>query len=379
MQRAGANIRKVRCVTENRFAAYAYKPKKADMVPFGMETTTSSLLGEILEADIGLKDTVTSLMAQAKSSGTMENYGRITQKFADFCSEKDYTYPKYTEKAALHFVIQCDKDKVSHAMLCQIKPALFLVEQMSGNEGSAWSELVNIFLIAAKRRAAIEKQPIQKAGILPEDTLFRLYPVCYQPHLNNVKTADPVMLRTIVRTVVVYFTFCRFNCYNKLQAQDFEDQGHSIQITFRSAKNDQFHNGQSTYIVENDSIVNPVAIVRTYFRLCGFKFGVKNGDLSFVNCVMRRSKTGWHADGRKSISYSTGTRNIRSMLMAVGISADKASDKSFKMLGVTRTLEAGTSLEVVRCQGRWKTLSMPLHYKVNSAQYKEQVASQVPP
>jgi hypothetical protein len=66
------------------------------------------------------------------------------------------------------------------------------------------------------------------------------------------------------------------------------------------------------------------------------------------------------------------------VLTSVSIVVDKASDKSFKMLGVTMTLESGTALENVRDQGRWKTLSMPLHYKVNSESFKKHVASQVP-
>ena len=78
------------------------------------------------------------------------------------------------------------------------------------------------------------------------------------------------------------------------------------------------------------------------------------------------------------MSYSTGTRDIRRMLASAGIFVDKASDKSFKMLGVTKTLESGTALENVRDQGRWKSLSMPLHYKANSIQYKKSVASAVP-
>jgi hypothetical protein len=264
------------------------------------------------------------------------------------------------------------------ATLCQIKPALMLVEQLAGKEGSAWTEIVNTFLVAAKRRAAIEKPAVKKAGILPDDTLFQLQPVCFQPHLMNTASADPVMLRTFVRAVVVYFTFCRFSCYSKLRAQDFEDLGDSIQITFQSSKNDQYHNGQSSFLVENDSIVNPVQIIRTYFKLCGFKFGQANGDTSLVNSIIRRTKSGWKADGAKSVSYSTGTRDIRRMLASAGIFVDKASDKSFKMLGVTKTLESGTALENVRDQGRWKSLSMPLHYKANLIQYKKSVASAVP-
>ncbi len=110
----------------------------------------------------------------------------------------------------------------------------------------------------------------------------------------------------------------------------------------------------------NDSFVNPVHIIWTYFRLCGFKFGLANRDKSLVNCVMRQKKSGWRADGKRSISYrNMGIRDIRNMLTSVGIFVDKASDKSFKMLGVTMTLESGTALENVRDQGRWKTLSMP--------------------
>ena len=376
MERVRSYVSRAKKASSNRFAEYAYKPKKE--APFGLQTNTSAVLGEILQADSSLKESVTGLMAQAKATSTMENYERVTKKFADFCVEKGYTYPDYSEKAILHFVIQADKDRASMATLCQIKPALMLVEQLAGKEGSAWTEIVNTFLVAAKRRAAIEKPAVKKAGILPDDTLFQLQPVCFQPHLMNTASADPVMLRTFVRAVVVYFTFCRFSCYSKLRAQDFEDLGDSIQITFQSSKNDQFHNGQSSFLVENDSLVNPVKIIRTYFKLCGFKFGQANGDTSLVNSIIRRTKSGWKADGAKSVSYSTGTRDIRRMLASAGIFVDKASDKSFKMLGVTKTLESGTALENVRDQGRWKSLSMPLYYKANSIQYKKSVASAVP-
>jgi hypothetical protein len=73
----------------NRFAAYVYKPKKKDvLVPFGLETTTSPLLSEILEADASLSESVKGLMSQAKAAGTMVNHDGMTKKFAKFCTEK---------------------------------------------------------------------------------------------------------------------------------------------------------------------------------------------------------------------------------------------------------------------------------------------------
>jgi hypothetical protein len=363
----------------NRFAAYAYKPKKKEVsVPFGLETKTSPLLNEILEADASLSESVKGLMSQAKAAGTMVNYDGMTKKFARFCAEKGYVYPDFTEKAALHFVIQMDKDGATMSSLCQVKPALALVEQLAGKKVSSFSKTVDTMLTAAKRRAAESKPIVQKAGKLPDDTLQRLYPVHYLPHLEGDKTADPVMLRTFVRTIVVYFTFCRFSCYSRLRAMDFEDYGDSILITFPFAKNDQFHQGNATCLVSNGTDLDPVKIVREYFRLCGFRFGAANGDMSKPNCVMRKLKKGWRADGTRGVSYTTGTNNLRAMMAKVGIHVARLSDKSVKSLAVTKAMRKGMTTGSAREHGRWKTEAMPLHYKTSSLEHKEDLARMIP-
>jgi hypothetical protein len=58
---------------KNRFAEFAYKPARVFNIPFGLETTTSNILSEILASDGSLTQSVAGLMAQAKASGTMEN------------------------------------------------------------------------------------------------------------------------------------------------------------------------------------------------------------------------------------------------------------------------------------------------------------------
>jgi hypothetical protein len=148
----------------------------------------------------------------------------MTRKFTAFCKAKQYTYPDFSEKAALHFVVQMDKDGASLATLSQIKPALALVEKLAGKQGRSFTNTVDVMLNAAKRRAAESKPVVQKAGRLPDNTLQRLYPVHYLPHLREDKMADPVMLRTFVRTIVVYLTFCRFSCYSRLRAMDMKIQ-----------------------------------------------------------------------------------------------------------------------------------------------------------
>jgi hypothetical protein len=132
------------------------------------------------------------------------------------------------------------------------------------------------------------------------------------------------------------------------------------------------------YLKISINSVEAVRIMRSYFSICGFSFGRESGDDSLLNCVIRRKKTGWTADGRRGIGYTTTTKNTREMLAKVGIFSDRATDKSFKMLGVTKTMDQGTALEDVMQQGHWRTVSMPLHYKVNSVQFKERIASNVP-
>jgi hypothetical protein len=51
--------------------------------------------------------------------------------------------------------------------------------------------------------------------------------------------------------------------------------------------------------------------------------------------------------------------------------------QSFKMLGVKMFLQNGAQLEEVMHHGRWRTLSMPLHYKLNSDDYKISIAKKV--
>jgi hypothetical protein len=89
----------------------------------------------------------------------------LPKKFEEFCGVHGYSYPKYLEQAILHYVIQLDKEKTSIAMLGQLKPALTLLEELSGTEGTAWTSMVNVFLVSAKRRAAEDKPIVKKAGV----------------------------------------------------------------------------------------------------------------------------------------------------------------------------------------------------------------------
>ncbi len=127
-------------LVRDKLSQFSYTKKKDPKVPFGLGPDSAPLLSEILEDDKSLTESVVSLMAQAKAEGTITTYECAVKRFKDFCLEKGYDYPKIGEKAVLHYIIQQNKDGASMAVLNQIKPALMLVEQLSGARWSAFTE-----------------------------------------------------------------------------------------------------------------------------------------------------------------------------------------------------------------------------------------------
>ena len=71
-------------------------------------------------------------------------------------------------------------------------------------------------------------------------------------------------------------------------------------------------------------------------------------------------------------------KNHQASMVELGEESGGVSDKSFKMLGVTRTLEAGASAEQVSLHRRRITMNMPLRYKHNSLSFKKQTAGLIP-
>ena len=84
------------------------------------------------------------------------------------------------------------------------------------------------------------------------------------------------------------------------------------------------------------------------------------------------------ADGKFQASMSVAREELQAIMAAIGRDGSTVTDKSFKMLGVTRTLEGGAKVEDVSLHGGWATLTMPLTYKHNSHEFKKFTAGQIP-
>jgi hypothetical protein len=93
--------------------------------------------------------------------------------------------------------------------------------------------------------------------------------------------------------------------------------------------------------------------------------------------MFRKSGSRHYADRKHTGGASLARENLHDLQRRVGQDPTRITDKSIKMLGVTKTIEAGASTREVAHQWRRRTEDMPLCYKHNSLEYKKLIAGKV--
>jgi hypothetical protein len=138
------------------------------------------------------------------------------------------------------------------------------------------------------------------------------------------------------------------------------------------------HQGQVTLVTANESELCPVKITELYFQRFGYRWGQEGGDDRYLHARIRKEAGSHRIDGRTAASSSKAREELQRLLSDMGEESRGVTDKSFKMMGVTGTLESGSSAEEVALHGRWRSVDMPLRYKHNSLEYKKLTASKIP-
>ncbi len=346
--------------------------------PFGLKTGDMAVVGEVVAEHPELAASVQQLLAGPLAESTMKGYGGAVKKFQEFCGQHGYEYAKPTEKVMIHYLASLNEAGTSFAVLCQVRPAVQLLMDLAGGSEEVFTARVNRMLEAAKRRAAERKEPVKKAGEIKLETLKAMVEKHITPFEEDIFRINVFWLRTIVRVVVEYYTFCRLADYRHLRALHVEDRGGHLEVKFPKSKADQYHRGNVTVLAANESGMCPVKIVRIYFRRFGLRFGQEQGDQTPLHFRIRRVGGLCYADKKYLASESLAREELQALLRDMGVETEKVTDKSFKMLGVTETLQAGVPVQEVALHGRWRTAEMPLRYKHNSDRFKLELAAKIP-
>ncbi len=336
------------------------------------------VLADIAEREPELQESLGQLVSNMKAKETLANYNTVQRRFQDFCEGRHYSHHEITEQAVIHYLAELTKQQVSHVVLCQVKLALVMMEEMYSEKSTAFTARADRMMEGAKRIAAERRESVKKSTAVDLELLKSAVERYITPHSENIYRIDVYKFRTIYRLVVEYFTFCRFSDYNKLQARHMIKVGNNMEVVFLSSKNDQMHEGQKTMMAGNETDFCPAKFSDMYFRRFGFKMGAESGDTSFLHPRIRKRGGAHVADGRVVASGTRAREELQHLLRDMEVDGQGVTDKSFKMLGVTKTLEAGAAAEEVALHGRWRSLDMPHRYKHNSQEFKLKTATKVP-
>ena len=253
-------------------------------IPLGLRQDQVQPVDELAAEFPELKQSMAEVMGSQLAGSTLNNYTSALGRFQDFCTNQGYDYSDLTEKMVIHYVMELNKQKVSYSILCQIRPALNLLEEMHKGCASAFNPRADRMLDRAMCVAATRRQPVKKAAEVDLDWMKKQVAEAVWNKLENNNKVDCYKFRLLLRLVLEYYTLCRLSDYQKLQARHLELVQGGLQITFPAAKNDQMHRGNVTMLEKNWSVICPVRLVSEYCKMLGLRVGGGAGDDRHMFC-----------------------------------------------------------------------------------------------
>jgi len=344
--------------------------------PYAVAMHISPPIARALQADPALLNAAVRCVTGSKAPGTVRGYSRTLQLFQEFCAQHRIPYPDFSAQDVIQYVLHLDSNAAPFSLIATVKPAIQFLEQTL-DRATIFSGAVNVVLEGARRRTEKRRGPREKAPVLSRSDVITMLSKLYLPFAQDLRVIPEAQFRTIFRVVIVYHTACRFDCFSRLQACDFDLAAENIAISFPSSKNDQHHRGNISYLAASPSPLCPEKITNSFFRGFGLLLGRRAGDRSFLNFQSRCA--GGHVIRLifSSLSYQEATKNLRSTFAAASIQT-RATDKSVKMLAVTTAFASGATSDQVMHLGRWQSAATPDHYQVNSKDFKVEVSKFVP-
>jgi hypothetical protein len=151
----------------------------------------------------------------------------------------------------------------------------------------------------------------------------------------------------------------------------------ALRLRFLRSKNDQEGSGRDAYLISDGTMYDPVMILETYFKRCGYLMGVINNDNNWLIPTVRilkfRGRNIQVADGSRSVGDATALKDLRELCAKMAY-LEPVSTKSAKVQGVSDAFRAGLSAEQVADKGGWKAERSVHFYRKNHDSYTRRVA-----
>ena len=306
-------------------------------------------------------ETANRLINKCKAVGTLRNYKSITNKLREWASERNINIDPLSLRDTVEFICKLADDKVPLSELAKVSPGLTLLHQSQGysTNPAVQEPYAKLVLTGAKREAAERKNKTEKATCLSKEEILKIVSGILFEEKKEDHEINKVKARSAFRMWLMYRSWCRFDCYQRLTTNDIHMDNESVTIYFSKAKNDQYYAGSTCTlkILGKEHKFCPKAVIDKYFKIMGFsRTGVE-----YLNCKIGIRKKKQVARAKESVSYTTALDDDKELAIAFGIDG-KISEKSFKVSGVSEAFNRGISLEDAMWHGRWVGLGTPAIY-----------------
>ena len=348
-------------------------------IPFDLKIENFPHVMQMLQTEPKGIETANMIMKPPLADSTIKAYAPVIADFADYCALKSLDYPLFSQNAVLAFLAHCNIREVNIHYIMKVVPSLAALENILDRPGVAITPIVTKAVNSIIRELSKHRQPVKKATPFPISNFEIIISKEIYAHEEEIYRINAANFRAVFRAVIIYFTFCRFSDFNGLTDSHFNDKGDCIEITFPKSKNDQYFKGSSSVITEKpDSILCPVRLTRLYFKRFHLKFKGNNICPKFINFRLRKQNGFVAPVPGERLAVSNAVAITRKLLNAYGFDGSKYTEKSMKVAGVTALCDYGEPLENVSIMGRWRTSTMPMHYRNTSLQFKKNIASNIP-
>ena len=160
--------------------------------------------------------------------------------------------------------------------------------------------------------------------------------------------------------------------------QDFIDHEDFIEIVLKKSKNYQYYKGSNLILTVNEnSSICPVFLTKLYFMKFGLNFSKLDLKETMLTIETLIKNSSWRIQKTK-LSNSNETKNTKKLLNSYNVNAQKFTEKSMKIAGVTALLDSGESLENVAIAGCWKLSLTSMHYRNTSYNFRKQISKNIP-
>ena len=227
----------------------------------------------MLDEDPDCVNSVNIMLKGAVAQSTASNYKTVVNKFHVYCLDRGHAFPNFDTGAVIRFVKDCHGEGAGLSFFQKLLPSLVLLEAVLGVTTSAITGVVQQAVTAIKRDLAATRGIVKKATGYSYTVISTLVAAEIAPFWAELHKIDAGHFQSILRAVIIYCTFCRFDEFSRLTDTNFIDMGDYIHVIFERRKNDQFGDNSRSVIPERpDAPACPVRIIRAYFQR--FQFAV---------------------------------------------------------------------------------------------------------